>query len=80
MTEVLLGSMPMKTVRAAISEYDLELPNSIEALQHQLLGLQNNAPVTKNETSFSPLNLAEIDEEENYPDVPPLPLSNSDDE
>ena len=62
----------MKTVRDAISEYDLELPKSVEALKRKLLGLQKNAPVAKNATALPPLTLAEIDEEENDPDVPTL--------
>ena len=80
MTEVILGEMSMKTVRAAISEYDLELPKSIEAFQRQFLGLQKNAPVTKNATDFRPLPMVESDEEENDPDVPVFPSENSDDE
>ena len=32
-TEILSGTMSMKTVRDTMSEYDLELPKSIEALQ-----------------------------------------------
>ena len=80
MTEVLSGAMSMKTVRAAMSEYDLELPKLIEALQRQLLGLQKNSPVTKNATDFAPLPLVESYEEENDPDLPPLPSKNSDNE
>ena len=79
-TEVISGEMSMNTVRSAIGEYDLELPRSIKALQRQLIGLQKNAPVTKNVTALSPLPLAESDEEENDPDVPPLPSSNIDNE
>ena len=70
----------MKNVRDTISEYDLELPKSIEDLKRQLLGLQKNAPVTKNVTALPPLSLAESDNKENYPDVLPLPSANSDDE
>ena len=61
MKEVRSGAISTKTVRAAINEYDLELPNSIEALQRQLIGLQNNAPVTKNTTALPHLPLAESD-------------------
>ena len=70
----------MNTVMSAMSEYDLELPKSIKALQRQLIRLQNNAPVTKNPTALPPLPMAESDEEDNDSDVPPLPLENSDDE
>ena len=35
MRKVLSGEMSTKTVRYAISEYDLELPKLIEALQRQ---------------------------------------------
>ena len=52
----------MKNVRDTISEYDLELPKSIEDLKRQLLGLQKNAPVTKNATALPPLTLVESDE------------------
>ena len=78
MTEVLLGEMSIKTIRAAISENYLELLKWIEALQRQFLGLQKNAPVTNNATDFPPLTMAESDEEENDPDVPPLILENRD--
>ena len=53
----------MKTVRSAIREYNLELPKSIEDLQPQLLGLQNNALVTKNAKALTPLHMAESDDE-----------------
>ena len=66
--------------QAAISEYDLELPKSIRDLQRQLLGLQKNAPVTKNATALPPSTMAESHEEDNDSDVPPLPSANSDDE
>ena len=51
MIEVLSGSIPMKPVKYAITEYYLELPKSIEALQRQLIGSQspqssNNASAT----------------------------------
>ena len=74
MTYVLLGATPMKTIRATISEYYLELPKSIDDLQRQWIGLQNNAPVTKNATALPSLTEAESDEEENDGDVPPLLL------
>ena len=35
MKKVLSGAMSMETIRSAISEYYLELPKSIEALQRQ---------------------------------------------
>ena len=80
MTEVILGAISMKDVRAAISAYDLELPKLIEDLQRQLLGLQKNAPVTNNATALDPLPLAESDKEENDSDVPPLHSENIDNE
>ena len=70
----------MKTVRAAISEYDLELTKSIQDLQRQLFGLKNSAPVTKNATAFPPLPLAESVKEDNDPDVPTFSSANSDNE
>ena len=79
MIEVLSVAMSMKAVRNAISEYDLELPKSIEDLQCQLIGLKNNTSVTKNATALPPLTLSEIDEEYNDPDTPPFPSANSDD-
>ena len=79
MTKVLSGAMSTKTVRAAISEYDFEIPKSIKAFQHQFLALKNNAPVTKSVKALPPLPLTEIDEKENDPDVLPLPSGNSDD-
>ena len=70
----------MKTARDAISEYYLELPKSIEDLQRQFLGLQNNAPVIKNTTTLPPLHLEESDKEENDTCVPSLTLADSEDE
>ena len=55
MTEFILVAMSINNFRASISEYDLELPKSIKALQRQLIRLQNNAPVTKNPTDLPPL-------------------------
>ena len=40
MTEVISGAIPMNTVRSEITEYDLEIPKSIEAPQRKLIGLQ----------------------------------------
>ena len=80
MTKVISGEMSMKTVRAAISEYYLELPKSIEDLQRQFIGLQKNAPVTNNETALNPLTLSESYVEDNDSYVPFLSSASSDDE
>ena len=61
MKEVLLGAMTMKTVRGAISEYDLELHKSIEDLQYKFIGLHKKVPVNKNAIAFPPLTMAESD-------------------
>ena len=75
----------MKAVRAAINEYYLGLPKAVEALQHQLLGLQssqssNNAPAIENDPDVTPLPPADSDKEDNDADVTPLNPADSDKE
>ena len=67
----------MKSFRAKITEYDLELPKVFEALKRQLLGLQspqssNNESAVDNNLDIPPLPLVNSGEKENEPYVPPL--------
>ena len=69
----------MKTTRDAITEYDLELPNKIEALKFQLLGLQssqssNNESAIDNKPYVPSLPPVDSGEEENDQYMPPLNL------
>ena len=77
--------MSMKTVRSAITEYDLEVPKSIEALKSQLLVSQsyqssNNISFKQNDPDVLPFHLSDSSEDENEPDVPPLNTEDSDKE
>ena len=73
----------MKAITAAINEYGLELLNSIEALQHYLLGVKpyqstNNASATDNKTDVPPLHTLDSDKEEKDPNMPPVNMADSD--
>ena len=67
----------MKADRDSITEYDVELPKTIEALKFQLLGLQsfqssNNGSAIDNNTDVHSLPPVDSGEEDNDPYMSPL--------